>query len=93
MSKVEPSADSINNLVMSESALRTIRALASRRDHNTVKTTWSADFIDGKGAGQIILLHGDCPPELNVDAVTNEIRATWSGKDVHCWYGNIQSVY
>ena len=59
MSKVEPSADSINNLVIAESALRTISALASRQQRNTAKTTWSADFIEGKGIGQIILLHGD----------------------------------
>jgi hypothetical protein len=60
MSKVEPSNDSINNLVMSESALKTITALASRQDRNTAKATWSADFIQGKGIGQIILLHGIC---------------------------------
>jgi hypothetical protein len=59
MSKVEPSDDSINNLVVSDSALKTIRALASRLDRNTAKKTWSADFIEGKGIGKIILLHGD----------------------------------
>jgi hypothetical protein len=61
MSRVEASDDSINNLVVSESALKTIRALASRRIRDTVKTSWSADFIEGKGSGQIILLHGECP--------------------------------
>jgi hypothetical protein len=59
MSKVESSHDSIDNLVISESALRTIRALASRRDRTTAQTFWSADFIEGKGVGQIILLHGE----------------------------------
>jgi hypothetical protein len=90
MSRIEPSDDSINNLVVSDSALKTIRALASRLDRNKAKKTWSADFIEGKGIGQIILLHGDCFQHRDIDDDANETRATWSGKDVYCRYGNIQ---
>lgn len=86
MSRVEPSDDSINNLVVSDSALKTIRALASRRDRNSAKTTWSADFIEGKGIGQIILLHGDCPRQCNLCDVANRTRATRGRKDIYCWY-------
>lgn len=52
------SGNSINHLVMEGSALDTIRALASRRQKRA--ESWSVDYIEGKGAGQIILLHG--PP-------------------------------
>ena len=58
MQVVEASENSINHLVINDSALETIRALASRRHKAT--ENWSVDFIEGKGVGQIILLHG--PP-------------------------------
>ncbi|RWA13067.1 hypothetical protein EKO27_g2020 [Xylaria grammica] len=38
--------------------IQTIRALATRQ--NSTKEVWAADFIEGKGTGQIALLHG--PP-------------------------------
>ncbi|KAF8846682.1 hypothetical protein BDZ45DRAFT_812136 [Acephala macrosclerotiorum] len=56
----------IDNLVMDPARIRTLKALASsyiRENKHGVKSTqplWSADFIQGKGRGQIILLHG--PP-------------------------------
>jgi len=54
---LEPAPDSINNLVLVDPhALETIQAL-SMRQHST-SHSWSADFIEGKGTGQIILLHG-----------------------------------
>ncbi|KAL9003808.1 MAG: hypothetical protein Q9188_003350 [Gyalolechia gomerana] len=51
-----PSNESIENLVIGEVELQTIRALSSRQNHE--RDIWAADFIEGKGTGQIILLHG-----------------------------------
>lgn len=55
---VESSSESIDNLVLVDNnALQTIRALSVRQ--NSRQKAWSADFIEGKGSGQIILLHGE----------------------------------
>lgn len=56
ISEIVPSEESINNLVLGEDELKTIRGLAKRQ--NSKHDVWAADFIEGKGAGQIILLHG-----------------------------------
>jgi len=51
---------------MDPARIKTLKALASsyiRENQHGVKSkqpAWSADFIQGKGRGQIILLHG--PP-------------------------------
>ncbi|KAJ5368006.1 uncharacterized protein N7496_007766 [Penicillium cataractarum] len=50
-----PSSESISNLVIGEAELRTIQVLSNRQ--NSKIKHWSADFIEGKGSGQIILLH------------------------------------
>jgi hypothetical protein len=50
------SNDSISNLVIDEAGLKVIRAMATRQ--NSKRDIWAADFIEGKGKGQIILLHG-----------------------------------
>ncbi|KFY59939.1 hypothetical protein V496_05480 [Pseudogymnoascus sp. VKM F-4515 (FW-2607)] len=56
--------DMIDKLVMDAARIKILKALASsyiREDKHGVKSTlppWSADFIQGKGQGQIILLHG-----------------------------------
>ena len=50
------SNESIDNLVLDEAELKTIRALSVRQ--NSMRDIWAADFIEGKGTGQIILLHG-----------------------------------
>lgn len=89
MSKVESSDDSINNLAIPESALKTIKAFASQQNRVTAKMTWSADFIKGKGLGQVILLHGKCTQQRDTDDVTNLSRSIWSGKDVYCRYGEL----
>ncbi|KAJ8133471.1 hypothetical protein O1611_g155 [Lasiodiplodia mahajangana] len=54
--EVEQSDESLANLVLDESELSTIKALASRQ--NSKRDIWAADFIEGKGTGQIILFHG-----------------------------------
>lgn len=56
--------DMIDKLVMDPARIKTLKALAGsyiRENKHGVKSTqapWSADFIQGKGQGQIILLHG-----------------------------------
>jgi hypothetical protein len=52
-----PSYESISNLVIGQDELKTIQALSNRQ--NSKAGHWSADFIEGKGSGQIILLHGN----------------------------------
>ncbi|CAJ2509401.1 Uu.00g144270.m01.CDS01 [Anthostomella pinea] len=56
--ELEESTESIANLVLGEAELKTLRALSTRQ--NSKRDIWAADFIEGKGTGQIILLHG--PP-------------------------------
>lgn len=57
---LQPAPDSIDNLVLVDpNALETIQALSTRQ--NSTTRSWSADFIEGKGTGQIILLHGQSP--------------------------------
>jgi hypothetical protein len=54
----------IDKLVMDATRIKTLKALAGsyiRQNIHGEKTEvapWSADFIQGKGQGQIILLHG-----------------------------------
>ncbi|KUL88915.1 hypothetical protein ZTR_03489 [Talaromyces verruculosus] len=67
-----PSVDSISNLVIGEDELRTIRALSNKQNSKTRQ--WAADFIEGKGTGQIILLHG--PPGVG-KTYTVEAIAEW----------------
>ncbi|GAB1729922.1 hypothetical protein NU195Hw_Modified_191t1 [Hortaea werneckii] len=56
--RIEPSEDSIKNLQLDPAAVQIIKALSMQQDQSG--DSWGADFIEGKGAGQIILLHG--PP-------------------------------
>ncbi|KAJ5452459.1 hypothetical protein N7445_000642 [Penicillium cf. griseofulvum] len=61
-----PSSESISNLVIGEAELKTIQALSNRQ--NSKIKHWSADFIEGKGSGQIILLHDIGTVETLVEA-------------------------
>lgn len=56
MQSIESSSESIANLVIDKDELSTIRALSNQQNSNI--DSWSADFIAGKGSGQVILLHG-----------------------------------
>ncbi|KAJ5489840.1 hypothetical protein N7453_010665 [Penicillium expansum] len=67
-----PSYESISNLVIGEAELKTIQALSNRQNSKTKH--WSADFIEGKGSGQIILLHG--PPGVG-KTYTVEAISEW----------------
>ncbi|CVL07341.1 related to TOB3 (member of AAA-ATPase family) [Fusarium proliferatum] len=57
--KSVPSDESISNLIIAQDELKTIQALSNRQ--NSEIRHWTADFIEGKGSGQIILLHGISP--------------------------------
>ncbi|KAH9904445.1 P-loop containing nucleoside triphosphate hydrolase protein [Xylariomycetidae sp. FL2044] len=70
--EIEKSTDSIENLILGEDELKTIKALSSRQ--SSTKKTWAADFIEGKGTGQIVLLHG--PPGVG-KTYTAEAIAQW----------------
>lgn len=52
--------DAINRLVMDEVNKGVIKAIARTYTENTAGARFKADFINGKGEGQILLLHG--PP-------------------------------
>lgn len=55
--RLKPSEESLQNLALvDEEALELLRGLSARQ--NVGARSWSADFIEGKGAGQIVLLHG-----------------------------------
>lgn len=55
-SEMTQSDDSIEHLVLDEDEIRTIKALSTRQ--YSKHEAWAADFIEGKGTGQIMLLHG-----------------------------------
>jgi Cdc6-like AAA superfamily ATPase len=72
----------IDKLVMDANRIKTLKALAGsyiRRNIHGEKTEvapWSADFIQGKGQGQIILLHGK--PGVGKTCTAGELcRAFW----------------
>ncbi|TVY67614.1 hypothetical protein Focb16_v002485 [Fusarium oxysporum f. sp. cubense] len=67
-----PSDESISNLIIAEDELKTIQALSNRQNSQTRQ--WSADSIEGKGSGQIILLHG--PPGVG-KTYTVEAISEW----------------
>lgn len=54
----------ISHLVMSESRLKTLKALSksfarvTQTEEVLIDKRWSADFVRGKGNGLIFLLHG-----------------------------------
>ena len=54
--EVEQSDESIQNLVLGKDKKRTLQALEKCQDSE--RKSWAAEFIEGKGTGQIILLHG-----------------------------------
>ncbi|KAL9621376.1 MAG: hypothetical protein Q9160_004136 [Pyrenula sp. 1 TL-2023] len=55
---LQASEDSLDNLVIDLDDLSIIKALSHRQKH--FSKAWEADFVTGKGSGQILLLHG--PP-------------------------------
>lgn len=49
-------SDHIGSLIMNESDKDVIKALT--RKYAKREQTWGADYMEGKGSGQIFLLHG-----------------------------------
>lgn len=76
--EIVPSLDSISNLIIGEAELQTIRALSNRQNSKTKQ--WSADFIEGKGTGQIILLHGGHSPDVVVSSLIIDTGPPGVGK-------------
>ncbi|ETI28430.1 hypothetical protein G647_00879 [Cladophialophora carrionii CBS 160.54] len=72
MQTISSSSESIENLIIDKDELNTIRALSNQQSSKI--DSWSADFIAGKGSGQIILLHG--PPGVG-KTYTVESIAEW----------------
>ena len=54
--EISPSEESLNRLILGKDEMNTIRAISQRQ--NNRHDLWAADFVEGKGTGQIVLLHG-----------------------------------
>jgi len=55
--------DPMSTLILDESDKDVVKALA--RKYSRGQGTWGADFVEGKGEGQIFLLHGKPFTSLN----------------------------
>lgn len=55
LTNIDRIEDPLENVIMEDDDLRVIRALSNRS-----RSAWGADFVRGKGLGQIVLLHGLC---------------------------------
>ncbi|KAL9115721.1 MAG: hypothetical protein Q9227_000089 [Pyrenula ochraceoflavens] len=66
--------DGLANLFMDPDGLEIIKSLSYRQKE--VSRTWDADFVRGKGAGQILLLHG--PPGVGKTYTVECIAAAFS---------------
>ncbi|KAI9766662.1 MAG: hypothetical protein M1839_004785 [Geoglossum umbratile] len=69
----------LENLVPGDADLGVIKALSYRQ--RNAHNTWRADFVQGKGEGQIILLHG--PPGVG-KTYTIECTAEATGRPLIC---------
>ena len=69
------------NLVIDHKDQEIIRAIS----HPQV-SDWKLDFIQGKGEGQIVLLHGSLSTLYNLKVTKTRYRTTWSGQDLYCWF-------
>lgn len=56
LQNLEASDDSLTNLVLDPDDLMILNSLSRHQRHSP--HVWDADFIPGKGAGRIVLLHG-----------------------------------
>lgn len=72
MSKVPQRVDMIDNVVMESAKQQIIKAISHSQNH-----AWKLDFIQGKGEGQIVLLHG--PPGVG-KTYTVECAAEATGR-------------
>lgn len=58
LEEVKKSDRSYDSLVLPDDSKKMIQAVVRRLEKQETETTWSADFVTGKGSGGIILLHG-----------------------------------
>jgi hypothetical protein len=80
-----PSRDSdpMSTLILDDSDKDVVKALA--RKYSRGQATWGADFVEGKGEGQIFLLHGK-PFHVPVygQILMAEHRTSWYWQNVYC---------
>ena len=63
--------DAINRLVMDEVNKGVVKAIARTYTESRSTSSFNADFIHGKGEGQILLLHG--PPGTGKTLTAGEL--------------------
>jgi SpoVK/Ycf46/Vps4 family AAA+-type ATPase len=75
LEEVKKSDRSYESLVLSDDSKKMIQAVVRRLERQETESTWSADFVAGKGSGGIILLHG--PPGVGktftVEAIAEKL--------------------
>jgi hypothetical protein len=49
----------MDHLILDEDTKKLVKAMAANYTAGRFKS-WSADFINGKGEGKVVLLHGKC---------------------------------
>jgi hypothetical protein len=88
LEEVERSTKSFDNLVLNPESLKVLEAIIKRLDKQD--TSWSADFIEGKGTGGMILLHGNLHwfTFLNHRLIFH--RAPRCRKNIYCRYEGTQ---
>jgi len=80
-----PEADPMSTLILGDSDKDVIKALA--RKYTKHQGSWGADFIAGKGEGQIFLLHGDSThiDHNQIFQLTSSLRTSWYREDIYRW--------
>jgi hypothetical protein len=76
-------SDQMSSLILEESDKDVIRALTRKYARGE---SWGADYIKGKGEGQIFLLHGEQSNSQNlIYTLTIARRAPWHRENLHSW--------
>jgi hypothetical protein len=74
--------DPMSTLILDESDKDVVKALA--RKYSKGHAAWGADFVEGKGEGQIFLLHGNSHHCLVFRILlTIWFRASWHWQNIH----------
>lgn len=77
-------SDPMSTLILDDSDKDVVKALA--RKYSRGQATWGADFVEGKGEGQIFLLHGNVHyVDIAEEILTVLNRTSWHWQDVHSW--------
>jgi hypothetical protein len=77
--------DPMSKLILGSTDIDILKSL-SRTHGNKAPNAWSADFIPGKGEGQIFLLHGKLRVLLiNIDSAYRIPRSSGNREDIYGW--------